>query len=118
MYESKDEPLLSSKAFAARLARHVASSLGLVFGSLTLGAVGYHFTEGIPWLDAVLNAAMILTGMGPVSQLHTVCGKLFATGYALFSGVAFLAIAGLLIAPIGHRILHKLHLEEEDDSSS
>ncbi|MEA2560758.1 MAG: hypothetical protein QOH06_2262 [Acidobacteriota bacterium] len=112
MYEHSTQPLLSRRAFLARLALHGAAALGLIFGSLALGAVGYHATEGLPWLDAVLNAAMILTGMGPVSPLHTVSGKLFATCYALFSGVAFLAIAGLLVAPIGHRILHTLHLED------
>lgn len=110
MYEHRTDPLLSRRAFLARLALHGAASLGLIFGSLTLGAVGYHVTEGLRWLDAVLNAAMI----GPVNQLHTVNGKLFATGYALFSGVAFLAIAALLVAPIGHRILHTLHLEDEE----
>jgi hypothetical protein len=114
MYERRTEPLLSRRAFLARLALHGAAALGLIFGSLTLGAVGYHLTEGLSWLDAVLNAAMILTGMGPVSQLHTVSGKLFATGYALFSGVAFLAVAGLLVAPVGHRILHSLHLEDDE----
>jgi hypothetical protein len=117
MYEHRDEPLLNRKAFLARLARHAAVAMGLVFGSLTLGAIGYHLTEDLPWLDAVLNAAMILTGMGPVNKLHTVAGKVFATGYALFSGVAFLAITGLLVAPVGHRILHKLHLEEEGEGA-
>ena len=114
MYEHRTQPLLSRRAFLARLAWHAAVALGLIFGSLTLGAVGYHLTEGLSWLDAVLNAAMILTGMGPVNQLHTVSGKLFATCYALFSGVAFLAIAGLLVAPIAHRILHTLHLEDDE----
>ena len=116
MYESRSEPLLSRRAFAARLALHAALALGLVFGSLIFGAVGYRLTERMPWLDAFLNAAMILTGMGPVNKLQTVPGKLFATGYALFSGVAFLVFAGLLVAPIGHRILHTLHLEEDDES--
>lgn len=114
MYEHRTEPLLSRRAFLARLALHGTAALALVFGSLALGAVGYHVTEGLGWLDAFLNAAMILTGMGPVSQLHTVSGKLFATGYALFSGVAFLAVAGLLVAPIGHRILHTLHLDDDE----
>jgi hypothetical protein len=114
MYEHRTQPLLSRRAFLARLALHGAAALLLIFGSLALGAVGYHATEGLSWLDAVLNAAMILTGMGPVNQLHTVSGKLFATGYALFSGVAFLAIAGLLVAPVGHRILHSLHLEDDE----
>src|SRR5262245_44586095 len=112
MYEHRTEPLLSRAAFLARLARHAAVSFGLILGSLALGAAGYHFSEDLSWLDATLNAAMILTGMGPVSQVRTVAGKLFATGYALYSGVAFLAIAGLLVAPVAHRILHSLHLED------
>lgn len=114
MYEHKREPLLSRRAFLARLAGHGAVAMALISGALAMGAVGYHATEGLPWLDAFLNAAMILAGMGPVNEVRTVGGKLFATGYALFSGLAFLAIAGLLFAPIGHRILHSLHLEDDD----
>ena len=116
MYESRTEPLLNLRAFAIRLARHGAVSLALIAGSLLIGAAGYHVTEGLSWLDAVLNAAMILTGMGPVSPLRHVSGKLFATFYALYSGVAFLAIAGLLVAPVAHRLIHRLHLEDSEDS--
>jgi hypothetical protein len=116
MYESRTEPLLSLREFAIRLARHGAVSLVLIAGSLLIGAAGYHLTEGLAWLDAVLNAAMILTGMGPVTPLRHVSGKLFATFYALYSGVAFLAIAGLLIAPVAHRLLHRLHVDDNEDS--
>jgi hypothetical protein len=115
MYESRTKPLLSRRAFFLRLARHSAVSSVLVLGSLALGATGYHLTEGMAWLDAILNAAMILTGMGPVTPVRHVAGKLFATCYALYSGVAFLGIAGLLIAPVAHRLLHSLHMDEEDD---
>ena len=118
MYENSTEPLLSRRAFFLRLAKHSAAAAGLILGSLALGTAGYHLTENMPWLDAVLNSAMILTGMGPVSPLHHVSGKLFATFYALYSGVAFLGIAGLLVAPVAHRILHTLHLDESDDSES
>ena len=113
MYEHSTEPLLSRSAFLLRLARHSVAAGGLILGSLALGALGYRLTEGMPWLDAVLNSAMILTGMGPVTPLHQVSAKLFATFYALYSGVAFLGIAGLLVAPVAHRILHTLHLDEE-----
>jgi hypothetical protein len=116
MYESRTEPLLGLREFAVRLARHGAVSLVLITGSLLIGAAGYHLTEGLAWLDALLNAAMILTGMGPVTPLRHVSGKLFATFYALYSGVAFLAIAGLLVAPVAHRLLHRLHVEEGKDS--
>ena len=113
MYEHRTEPLLSRRAFLLRLARHSAASGALILGSLALGSIGYRWTAGLPWLDAVLNAAMILTGMGPVTPLQNVSAKLFATFYALYSGVAFLGIAALLVAPIAHRILHSLHLDED-----
>jgi hypothetical protein len=116
MYEKRTEPLLSRREFAIRLARHGGVSLVLIAGSLLIGAAGYHLTEGLSWLDALLNAAMILTGMGPVTPLRHVSGKLFATFYALYSGVAFLAIAGLLIAPVAHRLLHRLHVDENEDA--
>ena len=116
MYESRTKPLLSRRAFFRRLARHSAVSSVLVLGSLALGAAGYHLTEGMAWLDAILNAAMILTGMGPVTPVRHVAGKLFATFYALYSGVAFLGIAGLLVAPVAHRLLHSLHVDEEDET--
>jgi hypothetical protein len=116
MYEARTEPLLSPREFAIRLARHGGVSLLLIAGSLLIGAVGYHLTEDLPWLDAVLNAAMILTGMGPVAKLCHVSGKLFATFYALYSGVAFLAITGLLVAPVAHRLLHRLHVAESEDT--
>jgi hypothetical protein len=114
MYEHRNEPLLNRRAFAIRLARHGGISLALIAGSLLIGAAGYHITEKLSWLDAILNAAMILTGMGPVTPMRHVSGKVFATLYALYSGVAFLAIAGLLIAPVAHRLLHRLHVEESD----
>jgi hypothetical protein len=115
MYEHSTEPLLSRRAFFRRLAGHSVAACGLILGSLALGAAGYHITEGMQWLDAVLNSAMILTGMGPVTPLHNVSAKLFATFYALYSGVAFLGIAGLLVAPVAHRILHSLHLDDDED---
>jgi hypothetical protein len=93
---------------------HGLAAAGLILASLGIGVVGYHFSEGLSWLDALLNASMILSGMGPVDTLHTVVGKLFASAYALFSGVAFLAAAGILVAPLAHRLLHHLHLEDGD----
>jgi len=87
----------------------------VVFASLFIGIAGYHFTEGLPWLDSFLNASMILGGMGPVNELHTNGGKIFASFYSLFSGIVFLLIAGILIAPFAHRFLHRLHLEAPDD---
>ena len=86
----------------------------LVAGSLGLGILGYHFVCGLGWVDALLNAAMILTGMGPVNEITTTAGKLFAAFYALFSWVAFLTIVAVLLSPLVHRLLHRLHLEMED----
>ena len=114
MYEHRKPPLLPRRLFLLRMLRHGLLALCLVFVSLGIGVVGYHFTAGLSWLDALLDASMILGGMGPVSELHTVGGKLFASAYALFSGVAFLATVGILVAPLAHRLFHHLHLEESD----
>jgi hypothetical protein len=112
MYEHRTEPLLTRAQFAVRLLNHGGVAALLVGLSLAAGTVGYHVTAGLLWLDALLNAAMILTGMGPVAPLQSVAAKLFATVYALYSGVVFLAVAGLMFAPVVHRILHRLHLDE------
>ena len=83
-------------------------------GALSIGVAGYHFIAGLPWIDALLNASMILTGMGPVDVLRSNAAKVFASLYALFSGVVFISLMGLLLSPIAHRVLHKFHLDEED----
>jgi hypothetical protein len=110
-------PLLSRTELAKRLAQNALLGLGLIVVSLAIGVVGYHVTAGLGWVDALLNAAMILTGMGPVDQLTTDGAKLFASFYALFSGVAFLSIVAVLMAPLVHRFLHRFHLElaDQDD---
>jgi len=105
--------LLPRVKFIRRVLAHGLLAAGVLGTALGIGVVGYHLTEDMPWLDALLNASMILSGMGPVSELHTSGGKLFASFYALFSGVMFLASAGLVIAPLAHRLLHWLHLESE-----
>jgi len=114
MYEHRKQPLLPRHLFLLRMLRHGFLALIIVLVSLGIGVIGYRATEGMPWLDALLNASMILGGMGPVSELHEVAGKLFASAYALFSGVAFLATVGILVAPVAHRLFHHLHLEEGD----
>jgi hypothetical protein len=118
MYEQRRDRLLSRAAFLRRLSRHAIVAFGVVAGSLSCGILGYHFLEDIPWIDALLNASMILGGMGPVSEIHTVAGKIFASIYALYSGLVVLVAAGILFAPIFHRFLHRFHLESEDDASS
>jgi hypothetical protein len=114
MYEHKSHPLLPRKLFVRRLLGHGLAGLIVIAASLGIGIAGYHITERLSWLDSLLNASMILGGMGPVGTLRTGTGKLFASFYALFSGIAFLLIAGILIAPIFHRFLHKLHLESRE----
>lgn len=89
-------------------------ALIIIVFALSLGVSGYHFIAGLPWMDALLNAAMILTGMGPVYVLRSNAAKLFASFYALFSGVVFISLMGLLLSPIAHRVLHKFHLSDED----
>ena len=113
-FERRHEPLLPREAFLARVVRYALAAVLLIGCALGIGAAGYHYLEGMPWIDAVLNASMILGGMGPVDALRTEAGKLFAAGYALFSGLLFVAAAGLLFAPLVHRTLHRFHIEEED----
>ena len=114
MYEHRSQPLLSAGAFMRRMFRHGAWVLLLFAASLGTGIIGYRVTEDLPWIDALLNASMILGGMGPVNELHTSAGKLFASGYALFAGIVFLATAALIAVPVAHRIFHALHLEASD----
>ncbi|PKN84631.1 MAG: hypothetical protein CVU46_13570 [Chloroflexi bacterium HGW-Chloroflexi-8] len=115
MYEHRSEPLLPRKLFYFRLLKHTAWALLIIIGSLGIGVIGYHVIEKMSWVDAIMNASMILGGMGPVNELHTTTGKLFASFYALFSGIAFLVITGTIVAPIAHRFLHHLHIDEESN---
>ena len=114
MYERHHEPLLTRAEFIRRQAIHASIAVALIAGSLLIGIMGYHITEGFSWLDSFVNASMILGGMGPVDALHTTAGKVFAGLYALFSGVVFLMGAGVLFAPAFHRFLHRFHLDSEN----
>ena len=116
MFEHKSERLLPRRAFYARMAKNVGLVGIIVAVSLLIGSVGYHYLGGLPWIDSLLNASMILSGMGPVDPLKTNAAKLFATFYALYSGVAFLSIVAILMAPLLHRFLHKFHLEVSEDA--
>jgi len=98
-----------------RLVRNAGLAAPLVLGALAAGATGYHVFEGLSWLDATLNAAMILTGMGPVNPITRPAAKVFAIGYALFSGVFFLTMVALLLAPALHHFLHRFHLDQRSD---
>ena len=112
MYEHRTEPLLTRAQFARRLLRHGGVAALMVGLSLAVGTVGHHVTAGLAWLDALLNAVMILTGMGPVAPLQRPAAKLFAIAYALYAGVMFLAVTGVMLAPVVHRLLHWLHLDD------
>ena len=111
MYEPKAHPPIPRERFAKRVLLHVAAALALLLLSLTLGMAGYAYFEQLPWLDAFLNAAMLLGGMGPVDAPRTNGGKLFAGLYALYAGLVFLVVAGLIIVPVVHRVMHKFHWE-------
>lgn len=115
MFERHGDQLAPRTLFLARVLRHAGIALGLVAGSMLVGVLGYRLTEGLGWVDAILEAAMILTGMGPVHELRTTAGKLFASTYALFSGVVFLTIVAVAFAPVLHRFLHRFHLEFDND---
>ena len=113
MYEHHTKPLLPRKVYYQRLAHHAAMGVGVIAVSLGIGMAGYHWLEQLPWIDAFVNAAMILSGMGPVATLQTSAGKLFAGCYALYSGIALITVLGIIFAPVIHRFLHKFHLEDE-----
>jgi hypothetical protein len=111
MFERHNDPLLTKSAFLQRVLKYAMIALVIDFGSLMVGMAGYHFLEGLGWIDSLLNASMILGGMGPVNELHTNAGKLFASFYALYSGIIFLVVAGVLFLPVVHRLLHHFHLD-------
>ena len=113
MFEHKSEKVLPLPRFFGRLARSFLWTVAILSVALSLGVVGYHTVAGLDWTDALLEASMILMGMGPVAHMGTAGAKLFASGYALFSGVVFLSAVSILLAPVFHRFLHKFHLDEQ-----
>ncbi len=113
MFEHRRQPLVPRRVFYHRLARSVAAGVAIILVALAIGMAGYHWLENLSWLDAFLNASMILSGMGPVAPIQSAAGKLFAGCYALFSGFALLTSAGVVFAPIFHRFIHKFHLEAD-----
>jgi hypothetical protein len=115
MFERKHEKLAPVSVFVRRMAASVLLAGLLVASALSLGISGYHWIAGFGWVDSLLEASMILGGMGPVNQLTTKGAKLFASGYALFSGLMFIAVLGIVLAPVTHRLLHKFHIDEEDE---
>ena len=111
MFEHRTQPLLSRRQFIQRLAQSGGIALVLVGGSLLIGMAGYHLLEGLNWIDAFLNASMLLGGMGPVNAPLSYGGKLFSGFYALYCGLVVILIAGVLLVPVAHRLLHKFHFQ-------
>ena len=116
MFEHRKQALLPRREFIRRLGWSVAAGAGLIVFSLSIGMIGYHVLGGLPWMDAFLDAAMILSGMGPLSPLHSDAAKLFAGCYAIYCGIALIATTGVILAPVIHRALHKFHLEDNSQA--
>ncbi len=113
MYEPRHHRLLPLARFVWRLLGHSAIAVALLGVSLGMGMVGYATLEELAWIDAFHNAAMLLSGMGPVNPPKTDAGKLFAGIYALYAGLVFIAMAAILFAPLVHRVLHRFHWGDE-----
>ncbi len=116
MYERRNHSLATRRAFAGRQLAHLAFAAIVVGGSLAVGVVGYHALAGLGWVDAFLNASMLMGGMGPVDALHSDAAKVFAGCYALYCGLVLLIAAGILFAPLLHRMLHRFLLDAGDGS--
>lgn len=114
MFEHRSQPLATLPTFVKRVAMCLVVALTILVVALLFGMIGYHWIAGLGWIDAFLNAAMILTGMGPVNPLVSFAAKLFAGLYAIFCGLVFLTVMGIVLAPVLHRILHRFHLADED----
>ena len=113
MYESRKQRLLTRAQFAKRVFFHLLFVIACATVSLAAGILGYHFLGALPWIDALLDASMILGGMGPVDPLHSDAAKVFASIYALYSGLFFIGVIAVLVVPFVHRIMHKIHIDEE-----
>lgn len=112
MYEHRTHQMLMWPAFVRRVRQHAFLALAIVLGAVAIGSVGYHLVGGLRWIDAFLNASMILSGMGPVDRMDSDAAKIFSACYALFSGLVFIGVTGILTAPWLHRLLHWFHLQQ------
>lgn len=117
-FEHHRERLATPRQFLGRLAINLGAAGVLIGASLIIGMTGYHLLEGMGLVDSYLNAAMILSGMGPEDPMHTDAGKVFAGSYALFSGIVLVLSSGVILAPVLHRVLHSMHISEEDGEPS
>ena len=112
--EHRQQKVAPVSVFARRLAAHILIAFLLIAIALFMGIAGYHWLGDLSWVDALLNASMILGGMGPVNALTSAGAKVFASLYALFCGLVFIAVMGIVLAPVAHRMLHKFHVDEKD----
>lgn len=115
MFEHKHQKLIPVPIFLRRMIVYAALAVLLVLGALSIGVIGYHFLAGLTWVDSLLNASMILGGMGEIDPLPNTAAKIFASLYALFSGLVFIVIMGIFLAPIMHRVLHSFHIEDRNN---
>ena len=113
MYEHKKQKLAPMSTFYQRVFKNILLAFLILAICLFIGIFGYHYTAEAGWLDSLHNASMILSGMGPVIEIHTVSGKVFSSFYALFCGVVFITNIGVILAPVLHRLFHRLHLEDQ-----
>jgi hypothetical protein len=113
-FERRHERLAPFPIFAKRVASSFVIALALIAFALTGGIMGYHSFAGFGWVDSLLEASMLLGGMGPVNPLPNDAAKIFASGYALFSGLLFIVTMGVVLSPLAHRVMHKFHIEEKD----
>jgi hypothetical protein len=114
-FERKHQPLAPPHVFRRRMLGSLGLAVAVIGGSLAIGVLGYHYCGGLAWLDALVNASMILGGMGPVDPITRPAGKWFESAYALYSGIALLTSVGLIFAPAVHRFLHAFHIDAEED---
>ena len=114
IYEKRTDDVATIRVFARRLLAHIAASGLLMAAFLLVGILGYHYLAGLGWIDSLLDASMILGGMGPIHPLSTVPAKLFASFYALFSGLVFVLAMGIVLGPLLHRLIHIFHLDTID----
>ena len=113
MFERKHEKVVSVSVFAKRVIVYLGVAIVFILAALSIGIAGYHWIAGLTWVDSLLNASMILGGMGPVNALGSTGAKIFASLYALFSGLVFIAIMGIILTPVMHRVIHSFHVDEE-----
>ena len=113
-YERRHDQLAPRSVFIKRLIAALVVAVGLILLALMIGIAGYHFIAGFNWIDSLLEASMILGGMGPIKELPTDVAKVFASIYALFSGIVFIGVMGIVLSPVVHRIMHKFHVDEKD----